>query len=266
MGEELSSDLLLFGDLLNPYKIVLVIIAAGFLWLVNYVVSGLAKRLMEKIPGRRLLILQLATLFTFVWYFSGTFVIISDVLNPPKEVLLAAAGSMAVAMGIALKDVAASLVAGLLLLFDRPFRVGDRVKFGDVYGDITSIGLRSVRLQTLDDDQVTIPNSRFITETVASGNAGALEMMVVIDFHLALSADIGQVQNLVEEVIVTSRFVYLKKPVSFSAQEVMLANRLVLQLTARAYVFDVKYEKAFQTDIVTRVSALLQEQGIARAD
>ena len=101
-------------------------------------------------------------------------------VNAPtaKEFMLAAGGSIAVALGFALKDIAASLVAGLLLLFDRPFRVGDRVSFADVYGEIVSIGLRTVRLQTLDDNLVTIPNSRFITDVVASGNSGELDMML----------------------------------------------------------------------------------------
>jgi len=65
----------------------------------------------------------------------------------------------------------AVLVAGLLLLFDRPFRVGDRVSFNDVYGEIVSIGLRTVRLQTLDDNlvtpnvlQVSVPDSFLVSE------------------------------------------------------------------------------------------------------
>ena len=114
-------------------------------------------------------------------------------------------------MGIALKDVTASLIAGLILLFDRPFQVGDRVEFNGIYGDIVSIGLRSVRLNTLDDNLVTIPNARFITDVVASGNAGALDMMVVCSFYVALDADLQKVKSLIHEVVVTSRFAYLKK-------------------------------------------------------
>ena len=190
--------------------------------------------------------------------------LILGVLQPPKEFLIAAGGSIAVALGFALKDIAASLVAGLLLLFDRPFRAGDRVTFDGTYGEIISIGLRTVRLQTLDDNMVTIPNSRFITDVVASGNAGELDMMVVTDFHLALDADIEMAQKIIREVIVTSRFAYLKKPVSFAIEEVALADRLALRIRAKAYVLDVHYEKAFQTDVVTRVSTLFRENKLPR--
>ncbi len=109
--------------------------------------------------------------------------------------LLALGGGAAVAIGFSLKDLVASLFAGIILLFDRPFQVGDRVTFGNTYGEITSIGLRAVRLQTLDDNLVTIPNSRFIVDPVASGNAGELDMMVVMPFHLALNADIAAGQR-----------------------------------------------------------------------
>ena len=47
-------------------------------------------------------------------------------------------------VGFATKDLVASLVAGLLVMFDRPFQVGDRVWFGGEYGDVLAIGLRSV--------------------------------------------------------------------------------------------------------------------------
>ena len=264
MDSQTLEGIAAFSDLLNLSKIFMLVCAAFFLWLVNRLLRHLTQALMEKIPSRRFMILQFATLLTFIWYIGGFYVMVAGILQPPKELLLALGGSAAVAIGIALKDVAASIIAGVILLFDRPFQVGDRVSFGDTYGEIVSIGLRSVRLNTLDDNLVTIPNARFITEVVASGNAGALDMMVVCDFHVALDADLAKVQNLVYESIVTSRFAYLKKPVTFAINEVVVANRLAIQIRAKAYVLDVHYEKAFQSDIVTRVSKLFNENGIPR--
>lgn len=93
---------------------------------------------------------------------------------------------------------------------------------------------------------------------------GAMSMMVVTDFHLALDADIEQARSIVREVIVTSRFAYLKQPVTFAIEEIVLTNRVVIRLRAKAYVLDVNYEKAFQSDVTTRASTLLREAGIAR--
>ncbi|MGC1509891.1 mechanosensitive ion channel [Ketobacter sp. MCCC 1A13808] len=264
MDNEAIEGIAAFGDLLNLGKIFMLLAAGTFLWLSNELLRRSSQRLMDFIPSRRFMILQLATLLTFIWYFAGAYWMLVGILQPPKEMLLALAGSAAVAMGFAFKDVAASIIAGLILLFDRPFQVGDRVSFGDTYGEIISIGLRSVRLNTLDDSLVTIPNSRFITDVVSSGNAGALDMMVVSDFHVALNADIEKVQALIHEVIVTSRFVYLKKPVIFAVEEVAIAERLAIRIRAKAYVLDVHYEKAFQADIVIRAAKLLCEHEVPR--
>lgn len=263
-NNDIVSDLAVVVDMFNVYAMLLLVLGGTIIWAVNWGIRRLSQNLMERLPSRRFLVLQISTLISFTLYIAGTIALIVGVLQPPKEFMLAAGGSIAVALGFALKDIAASLVAGLLLLFDRPFRVGDRVSFDDVYGEIVSIGLRAVRLQTLDDNLVTIPNSRFITDVVASGNAGALDMMVVTDFHIALDANIEKAQSIIREVIVTSRYAYLKKPVDFALEEVVIANRIGIRLRAKAYVLDVHYEKAFQSDIVLRVSTLFSENNIKR--
>lgn len=173
-------------------------------------------------------------------------------LKPSKELILAIAGSIAVALGLALKDIVSSLVAGLVLLFDQPFQVGDRVNFGGEYGEIKSIGLRTVRLNTLDENLVTIPNSRFLTDIVSCGNSGNLEMMIVNNFHIALDADLKTAEEIIREAIITSKFSYLKKPILVIVSEVVLNGIIALELKAKSYVIDVKYEKAFQSDIVKK--------------
>ena len=220
--------------------------------------------LSARFPARRIFFHQVETTITFFIYVSGGVFLVYALLNPSRELLLALGGGAAVAIGFSLKDLVASLFAGLILLFDRPFQVGDRVTFGGTYGEIKSIGLRAVRLQTLDDNLVTIPNSRFIVEQVASGNAGALDMMVVVSFHIALDADLERARDLLYEVVVTSQFVYLKKPVKITAAEVAVGDMLALKLTAKAYVLDVSYEKAFETDVVLRVTRAFREHAVAR--
>jgi small-conductance mechanosensitive channel len=227
-------------------------------------ITRVSTRLSVRFPTRRLLILQFqATIVFFLYIFVGGFIVYL-MLVPAKELLIALGGGAAVAIGLSLKDFVASLFSGLILLFERPFQVGDRVQFGDSYGEITSIGLRSVRLQTLDDSTVTIPNSLFMSASVSSGNAGALDMMIVIPFYVALDADLDKAYDLLYETVVTSRFVYLKKPVTIVASEIGIAEKLAVRLEAKSYVLDVIYEQAFQTDVVMRASRAFKEVGIKR--
>ncbi|MCG8613377.1 MAG: mechanosensitive ion channel family protein [Pseudomonadales bacterium] len=264
MDSSVAEQVEILGTILQPSKIALLLLGAWLLWFINNLAKKLADRLMQNLPSYRFLLLQSVTLFSFVWYLGGFYVLVVGVLDPPKEFILALGGSAVVAVGFALKDVAASLIAGLILLFDRPFQVGDRVSFSGVYGEITSIGLRSVRIKTLDDNLVTIPNASFITDVVSSGNSGAMDMMVVVDFHLAMDADISLAQQLLHEVVITSPYVYLKKNIAFTCKEIALSDRLAIRVQAKAYVFDVHYESAFCSDITRRGEIILARENIKR--
>ena len=215
--------------------------------------------LIKNLPSKRLLILQVVTITIFLVYIIGTISLFYGIIDPSKELMLALGGSIAVALGLALKDIVSSLVSGLVLLFDQPFQVGDRVTFGDSYGEVKSIGLRTVRLQTLDDNLVTIPNSRFLNDVVASGNCGHLDMMVVTEFHIALDADLTKAKEIITELIATSKYSYLKKPVIIVVNEINLGSLIALKLTAKAYVMDVSYEKAFQSELTQRVKEWFEE-------
>lgn len=257
-------DIQAISSLFNYQKLILIALGIFSLWLVIQVMKFLVDKLTEYIPSKRFLVLQFNTLLSFVIYLGGTIAIFISVINPPKEVVIAATGSMAVAIGFALKDVASSIIAGLVLIFDTPFKTGDRIEFDGSYGEIVAIGLRSVKIRTLDDNIVTIPNARFINDVVASANYGALDMMVVSTFHVALENDVERVKDIIREVIATSRYAYLRKDISFAISEVTLYDKLALRIDAKSYVMDVRYEKAFQSDVVATSNAQFQTHQISR--
>ena len=154
------------------------------------------------------------------------------------------------------------MLAGIIIIIDRPFQVGDRVTFGGVYGEISSIGLRSVRLVTLDDNVVTIPNNKFLTDMVSSGNWGALDMMIQMDFFIGADQDVALAKRLVSECLMSNRYVYLGKPWSVLVNQVIEKEYFAVRLRAKAYVLDVKYEKDFETDVTERVLSAFREHRV----
>jgi small-conductance mechanosensitive channel len=264
MENEALNSLLDMAGGLNLGKILSLIIGMIFIVVIVRIIRRSSNFLYKQLPQQRLLILQLLTTLSFLIYFVGTIGLVYTTLRPTNEVLLAMAGTAAVAFGFALKDYVSSLVAGLILLFDRPFQVGDRVSFDGKYGEIKSIGLRAVRMVTLDDNLVTIPNNKFVSDIVASANAGELNMMVETFFYVAIDEDFDKIKNLIYEVIVTSRFAYLNKPIIIDAKEIEFIRQLTLMIVVKAYVLDTKYEKAFQTDIVVRTNKVFREHKIRR--
>jgi small-conductance mechanosensitive channel len=251
-------------ELLKFERIAGVILGITVLFFLSKFIARAGTSFGKKFTNRRLLILQIVTILNFAVYVFGLPLLIYVILRPPKELLLALGGSVAVAVGFAIKDIVASFVSGVVMLFDRPAHVGDRIQVGDVYGEVKSIGLRAVKLVTLDDNVVTIPNTKLVSDQVSSGNFGALDMMVVVNFHTSLNENIDHVIEILREVVVTSRYAYLAKPVNVVVKEVEVGMRLALRFSVKAYVLDVHYEKAFETDIVTRVSEVFKEQNIER--
>jgi small-conductance mechanosensitive channel len=222
-------------------------------WLVVRTMTATLHRLGGRWSDKRLLLQQLATAARFVLYLIGIAVAITFSVRLSPEVVIALTGTAAVTIGLALKDIAASVIAGMIIIIDRPFQVGDRVTFAGIYGEVSTIGLRSVRLVTLDDNVITIPNNKFLTDVVSSGNAGALDMLVQMDFYVGVDQDVALAKRVVGEALTSNRYVYTRKPWTVLVNQVLEGNYLAIRLRAKAYVLDVQFEKAFETDVTERV-------------
>lgn len=223
----------------------------------------LADRTAERVVEHRLAIKQGMTLVGFASYGVAFVIAASSLFDLSAQALLAVSGTLAVAGGFLLRDVAEATMAGISILLTRPFQVGDRISFGGYYGEVREIGLRTVRLVTLDDNLVSIPSNKFLQEPVASANAGALDCMVVVPFYLATHADHARARQIVHDAILSSRFLYLGKPVSVLVS-MRLADEVgaVIELTAKAYVYDARHERTFASDITDRVLRSLRQNGI----
>lgn len=233
----------------------------GGILLAQQVSRRLLDDLGERFTEWRLTLKKVSAIGRLLLFVAGTGIAVASVLDLRSEALFALLGTIGLAVGFAFKDVLASLMAGVLLLLDEPFQVGDRVSFKGYYGEIVSIGFRSVRLVTLDDNLVTIPNSAFLTDAVASANAGALDCMVVVPIHIASADDFVLARRLVAEAGWTSRYVYLQKPLVTTLREGFVDRHFVTTIDLKAYVFDARYEKAFVSDVTERVKLALRQHG-----
>lgn len=115
---------------------------------------------------------------------------------------LASAGIVGIAVGFAAKDTLSNLFAGVFILADAPYKVGDYVVMdrGD-RGKVTNIGLRSTRILTRDDVEITIPNSIIGNSTIINQSGGPSEKLRVrIKVGVAYGTDIDQVREILMDV------------------------------------------------------------------
>ena len=126
-----------------PYALVVIIVA--------YVAGRIASRsldaLGEQINARRLLFKQVSAVTRFAILIVATALVTSSLFSFSQEALFAVGGSAAVAIGFAFKDLLASLMAGIILLFDRPFSVGDRISFNKIQAARTIICKTTITLE-----------------------------------------------------------------------------------------------------------------------
>lgn len=228
------------------------VVIVGATVLVRFLHSAV-ETLGERFSHRRLTFQKIESFARFGTYIATGIVVIALSFRINQTVLTLVGGTLAVAVGFAMRDLVAAMIAGVTIMIDRPFQVGDRVQFAGEYGDVTAIGLRSIRIQTLDDNTVTIPNNKVLTDVTSCGNYGDLDMQVPIDFFVGVDQDIGLAQRLVREAVLTSQYVNLQKAVVVLVKQVIQDHYVAINLRAKGYVLDTKYEKAFESDVTFRV-------------
>lgn len=108
---------------------------------------------------------------------------------------LASAGVVGIALAFAAQSTVANLFGGVAVYFDKPFKVGDRIQLesGEI-GDVAEIGIRSTRIQTLDDTLIIIPNEKIANSKVTNFNQPIPRMNVKFNIGVTYGSDVAKVK------------------------------------------------------------------------
>lgn len=109
-------------------------------------------------------------------------------------------GFLSVGIGFGLQNVTSNFISGLILLFERPIRVGDRVSVGDVEGDVTAINIRSTTIRTVNNISIIVPNSEFIATSVINWSHGDPKIRVDVPVGVSYSSDLDIVLQALRDV------------------------------------------------------------------
>jgi small-conductance mechanosensitive channel len=195
-----------------------------------------------------------------LWVFAA-YLIVRVIFRVDAQGLLAATAAIGVAVGFAAQDLLKNLFGGLILVFDQPFQVGDKIKVGGTYGEVVSIGLRSTRIVTADDNRVSVPNAQVVDQQVANANAGELNCQVVTDLYLPGWVDEALAKKIAFEAATSSKYVYLKKPIVVLVKD-EFKETFLTRVRVKAYVLDPRFEFLFESDVTERARAGFREAGL----
>jgi small-conductance mechanosensitive channel len=160
-------------------------------------ISGKGKTLINRVLASRGVDLGVreatGTLVRYVLLFVGLLVILQTV-GIDLTTLSILTGAVGLGIGFGLQNIASNFISGIIILFERPVRIGDRIAVGDVEGDVVRIGARSTTVLTNDNIDIIIPNSKLITENVVNWTHSERKVRFRIPVTVAFSMDIRKVE------------------------------------------------------------------------
>jgi small-conductance mechanosensitive channel len=110
------------------------------------------------------------------------------------------AGAIGVGVGFGLQQIINNFIAGVIIMFERPIKIGDRIELGALEGNVTQIGMRRTTVVTNDNIAILVPNSRFITDNVVNLRYHADRIRVRLPVNVAQGADPALITRLLLDV------------------------------------------------------------------
>lgn len=190
--------------------LIFLLLLAGFSFLASFVKRTLHNRILPRFVNDSGLQYTLARMSQYILVVIGIFISF-QFLGINMTGLAVIFGFLSVGIGFGLQNVTSNFISGLIVLFERPISVGDRVSVSDIEGDIEEINIRSTTVKTLDNISIIVPNSEFVSKNVINFSHGDPTYRLSIDVGVSYSSDLDKVIKALNEVAEESDDV-LKNP------------------------------------------------------
>ncbi|MBN1781482.1 mechanosensitive ion channel [bacterium] len=232
-------------------------------WLALKYITLLLNMASERWAQYRLTIKGFVPVFRIAGWTALIYFVIIGIIRPPVQSVLALTASAGIAIGFASQDILKNIFGGIVILLDKPFKVGDKILIDTHYGEVIHIGLRTVRLVTPDDSQVAVPNSEIMNRSVSNANSGEPDCHVAVDFYFDRELDLDRAHALAVQCAYLSRYTFLKKPVSVVFRNEIHQGRSLIHMKLKVYVFDHRFEFACISDLTKIVLREFRKTGLA---
>ncbi|NDL70798.1 mechanosensitive ion channel family protein [Vreelandella alkaliphila] len=245
-----SQALVALGVILASTVLLIIVSQRGLNWLANRLHGQLRFRVFALVPLTRLLILVVALAIA-----------IPIVIEPSLRNMVTLLGALGLAIGFALKDYVSSLIAGVVSAVELPYRPGDWVNIEGTYGEVKHVGMRTVEIQTPDDDLVSVPHLKLWDSAIYNANNGGISLQCVASFYLHPEHEAGWVRKVLRDVALTSAYLKFDKPIIVVAEEKPWGTHYRI----RAYPVDPRQQFLFTTDLTVRGKQMLNAAGVTPA-
>jgi len=211
------------------------------------------------------IVLDLAGKFSGVIVYAVGIILALDILGLNVMPFVAGASVAGIAIGFAAKDTLSNLIAGVLLIVDRPFEVGDRIEVWSAprnsatWGDVIDIGLRATKIRTTDNIVIVIPNNEIMKRDIINYTTITKEIRVRIPIGIAYEADVKRAKAIINSAALELDWV-IKDP----APKVVVRNfgESSVDLEARVWIREPRRRMDTISHVKDRVKELFQQERI----
>jgi small-conductance mechanosensitive channel len=192
-------------------------------------------------------------------------VIALDLLGINVVPFVAGAGVAGIAIGFAAKDTLSNLIAGILLIIDRPFEVGDRIEVWSApagsatWGDVIDIGLRATKIKTTDNIVIIIPNNEIMLRDIINYTIISDDIRLRINIGIAYDADLQKAKRAILQVAQATEGVAEDPP-----PKVVVRNfgESSVDLQLRVWIHDARRRMDTISDITDKIKETFDAEGI----
>lgn len=186
--------------------------------------------------------------------------IVSDTLGISWGRVQWLVAALGVGIGFGLQEIVANFISGLIILFERPVRVGDVVTIGDTTGTVTKIRIRATTVRNWDRQELLVPNKQFITGQLLNWTLSDALNRIVIRLGVDYGADVGLAMRLMAEAVAEDPRV-LKEPEPTFIFESFGDSALLLQ--ARCFVPDIDDRAPVTSELQQAILRKFREHAIS---
>ncbi|MEM9208017.1 MAG: mechanosensitive ion channel domain-containing protein [Pseudomonadota bacterium] len=176
-----------------------IVIFAALLIIIGWIKRWIDRRWLQHIVMERGAREALITLFGYVAFIIALLVGLTQA-GVDLRGLAIVSGALALGIGFGLQEIANNFVSGLILLFERPIRAGDFVTVGDIEGFVRKISIRATEIETLDNQNVLVPNSELVSGRVTNWVLRDPHGRIRLEIGVAYGSDVETVRDILEEV------------------------------------------------------------------
>ncbi|HDQ4074428.1 TPA: mechanosensitive ion channel family protein [Pseudomonas aeruginosa] len=202
---------------------------------------------------------SLVTLVGYIGYILLVIIVMST-LHINLTHLTWVVSALSVGIGFGLQAIVQNFISGLILLTERPVKVGDWVSLGGVEGDIRRINVRATEIQMSDHSTVIVPNSQFISQNVRNVTMGGALGVVGITLTLPLHTDVLQVRELLLRAYTEHPSIISTPAPSVSFKD-LTSDGLILSISG--YVNSPRSVSSARSDLLFTILEQLRDVGIS---